>query len=189
MLAHRLEVIAEDGMTRRTVLHPEPLMQHHPASSRTDAGLAILRVVVGVVFVAHGAQKLFVYGLGGVSGNFDQMGIPAADVTAPLVAFVEFLGGLALVAGLLTRLAAVGLSAVMLGAITLVHLPAGFFAPRGVEFPLTLLAASVALAVMGAGRWSLDHVIAARRHQRPAGGARATDRRPPAGVARRVTTA
>ena len=132
-------------------------------SSRTDFALAILRVVVGIVFLAHGGQKLFVFGFDGVTGAFTQMGAPLPQITAPMVALLEFFGGLALVAGLLTRFAAVGLALVMLGAMVLVHLAAGFFAPNGVEFPLTLLAASAALAVAGAGRFSLDHLIAARR--------------------------
>ena len=132
-------------------------------SSRTDLALAILRVVVGIVFLAHGGQKLFVFGFEGVTGAFTQMGAPLPQITAPMVALLEFFGGLALVAGLLTRFAAVGLALVMLGAMVLVHLAAGFFAPNGVEFPLTLLAASAALAVAGAGRFSLDHLIAARR--------------------------
>jgi len=135
-------------------------------STRFDLGLAVLRVLVGVVFLAHGGQKLFVFGPAGVQGAFGQMGIPGADFVGPLTALVEFFGGLALISGLLTRLASVGLAAVMLGAIAFVHLSAGFFAPKGIEFPLTLLAATVAFALTGAGRFSLDHAIAARRQAR-----------------------
>src|SRR5689334_21013362 len=109
-------------------------------ASRIDAGLLVLRVIVGIVFAAHGWQKLFVFGFAGVGGAFAQMGAPLPEITGPLIGFVELLGGLALVAGLLTRLAAVGLALDMLGAIALVHAPAGFFAPKGVEFVLTLCA-------------------------------------------------
>ena len=116
---------------------------------RIDLGLLVLRVVLGTVFLAHGAQKLFVFGFDGVTG--------------PLVALVEFFGGLALIVGLLSRLAGVGLAATMLGAILLVHLPAGFFAPKGVEFVLTLMAGALAIAATGAGRFSLDHALASRR--------------------------
>lgn len=130
---------------------------------RHDLALAVLRVLVGVVFLAHGGQKLFVFGFDGVAGAFEQMGVPAASVAGPFVALVEFLGGLALVAGLLTRVAALGLAAVMAGAVAFVHAGAGFLGPNGMEFPLTLLAASVAFALAGAGRFSLDHAIAARR--------------------------
>lgn len=130
---------------------------------RTDIGLAILRVTTGAIFVAHGAQKLFVYGFAGVSGAFQGMGIPFPGIAGPLTGFVEFFAGLALVVGLLTRLAGVGLAVTMLGAIAFVHLSAGFFAPTGFEYPLALLAATSALAFAGAGRFSLDAAIASRR--------------------------
>ena len=130
---------------------------------RTDLALAVLRVVAGIVFAAHGAQKLFVYGFAGVTGAFTQMGAPLPELTGPLVALVEFLGGLGLVFGLLTRLAGLGLAITMLGAIVLVHLAGGFFLPDGVEFALTLLAVAVTFVITGAGRYSLDHAIAARR--------------------------
>ena len=131
-----------------------------------DLGLLVLRVIIGIVFAAHGAQKLFVFGFAGVSGAFAQMGAPLPEITGPLIGFIELLGGLALVAGLLTRLAAVGLVLDMLGAIVLVHAPAGFFAPKGVEFVLTLCAGAATLALTGAGRFSLDHLIASRRGAR-----------------------
>lgn len=128
-----------------------------------NAALAILRSVIGAVFVAHGAQKLFVYGIAGVTGAFEGMGVPMASVAGPGVALLEFAGGLALIAGLLTRPVAAGLAATMLGAMVLVHLPAGFFMPNGVEFVLTLFGASVALAVTGAGGWSVDALLAQRQ--------------------------
>ena len=132
-------------------------------ATRLDVGLTILRVATGAIFAAHGAQKLFVYGFAGVTGAFAQMGIPMPSVAGPLTGLVEFFAGLALVVGLLTRLASFGLAVTMLGAIAFVHLAAGFFAPTGVEYPLALLAATIAIALTGAGRYSADARVASRR--------------------------
>ena len=134
---------------------------------RLHLGLTILRIILGIVFVMHGGQKLFVYGMDGVAGGFAQMGVPIPGITGPLTALVEFFGGLALMTGLLSRLAAIGLIIVMLGAIFIAHLSAGFFAPNGYEFPLTLVAGLAAIALIGPGGYSLDAMISRRRASGP----------------------
>ena len=133
-----------------------------PSRRQIDTALAVLRVVLGVTFILHGGQKLFVYGFDGVTGAFGQMGIPAPGFFGPFVAFVEFFGGIAITLGLLTRLAALGVGSTMVVAILTVHLKQGFFNPGGVEFPLALLASAIALVIAGAGAYSLDAAIAKR---------------------------
>ena len=144
------------------------LLFDSPSRRQIDTALAILRVVLGVTFILHGGQKLFVFGFAGVSGAFAQMGIPAPGLLGPFVAFVEFFGGIAILLGLLTRLAALGIGATMVVAILTVHLKNGFFAPTGVEFPLALLASAIALIITGAGAFSLDAVIGKRLGARTA---------------------
>jgi putative oxidoreductase len=135
-----------------------------PASARRlNVGLTVLRAITGLIFVAHGGQKLFVYGFDGVAAGFGQMGVPLAAVMGPLVALLEFFGGIALIGGLLTRLVSVGLAFTMVGAILLVHLAGGFFMPTGIEFTLSLLGSTILLALAGAGAYSVDAVIARRR--------------------------
>ena len=126
-------------------------------------GLTVLRIVVGMVFLVHGLQKLLVMGFGGVAGFFGSLGVPAPGLLAVIVTLVELLGGLALIAGLFTRLAAILLAADMLVAILTVHLPNGFFVSGGgYEFPLVLLGACIALALAGAGEAGLGGALARR---------------------------
>ncbi|MFI7493434.1 DoxX family protein [Kocuria sp. M4R2S49] len=143
-----------------------PVRSSAPAadSSAATLGLTLLRVVLGATFLLHGWQKFTEWTVAGTQASFAQMGVPAAELAAPVVAALELVGGLMLLLGLGTRVVAALLALDMLGAIVLVHLPAGFFAADGgVELVLLLAAAAVLYALAGAGRWSLDHVIAGKR--------------------------
>lgn len=122
-------------------------------------GIAILRIAVGLVFMAHGAQKLFVYGLAGTGQSFAQMGIPLPELSAAVVAFVEFFGGIALTLGLATRVAALLLVVNMAVAILKVHLKGGFFLPTGFEYAFTLLAANAGLVLTGSGAFALENLL------------------------------
>jgi putative oxidoreductase len=121
-------------------------------------GTTVIRVVVGIVFLMHGGQKLFVLGFGGVAAFLGKLGILAPILAGVVVTLVEFLGGLALFLGLFTRWFAVPLAIDMLVAILAIHLPNGFFLPRGFEYALMLLAATVALALLGPGQASADRL-------------------------------
>jgi putative oxidoreductase len=132
------------------------------------AGL-VLRVLLGVVMLPHGAQKLLGwfggYGFSGTMGFFtDKMGIPV--IFAFLVIITEFFGSLALITGALTRLAAFGVGCVMLVGALMVHLPHGFFMNwagkqqgEGFEFHILAMAIAVALMIKGGGRWSVDGLL------------------------------
>lgn len=133
----------------------------------TEAGFGALalRVPVGIIFAAHGAQKLFGwfggYGLQGTAGWMESIGLAPGLLMALLAGAAEFFGGLALVFGLLTRPAAFALSIAMLVAIFSVHFANGLFmSNNGYEFGLALLAASVSLLLSGAGKASVDALIA-----------------------------
>lgn len=133
--------------------------------------LTVVRVVLGLVFVMHGAHKVFGWdtgalgpgGLANTVAGMGKMGMPAALIY--LVAFTELLGGAGLVVGLLSRLAAFGILCVMTGALLMVHLPNGFFinwyqAPNvqhGYEYNLVLMAMSLAIILGGSGRAALDN--------------------------------
>lgn len=132
---------------------------------RIAAGMLVLRVVVGIIFLAHGYQKVTA-GPADMADAFSHMGAPAPTITSFLITWLEFLGGIALIVGLLTRIVALGFIIDMTGAILIVHIHNGFLGRGGVEFPLTLLASSVTLALIGAGGFSLDALIARRQRTR-----------------------
>jgi putative oxidoreductase len=131
-----------------------------------DWVLMIVRVVLGVVLFAHGAQKLLGWfggpGLRATLSTFrDQLGIPA--VLAWLAIAAEFFGGLGLIVGLLTRIAALGIAITMIVAMAMVHFRYGFFMNwygnkpgHGVEYHLVVIALALVVIVKGAGAFSLD---------------------------------
>lgn len=134
-----------------------------PSQRQLGFGLLVLRVALGLVFVIHGGQKMFVMGPSGTGGMLGQMGIPGASLIGPVLSVVEPLAGAAMVLGLLTRVAALAVATDMVGALLLFHVKHGFFVPIGIEFPMMLGASAVALLALGAGPFSVDRVIDGRR--------------------------
>jgi putative oxidoreductase len=130
------------------------------SSRNPSAGLLLLRCAVGAIMIYHGAQKLFgAFGGGGIAGTtqfFTSLGLPFPEPAAWLVGAVELGGGVLLVVGLLTGLAAAVIALDMIAAIALVHARQGFGGAGGYEFTMLLTAVAVALAFTGPGRYSLD---------------------------------
>ncbi|WP_158774064.1 DoxX family protein [Cobetia sp. L2A1] len=136
----------------------------------TDDNVAslILRVPTGIIFMAHGAQKLFGafggYGLEGTGQWMASLGIEPGYLMALMSGSAEFFGGLAILIGLLTRPAAAVLAFTMLIAILTVHISNGLFASNnGYEYALALMTTSVALALLGGGKASLDRLLFSAR--------------------------
>jgi putative oxidoreductase len=127
---------------------------------QTQIALGIVRIVAGVIFVAHGYQKFFMMGIPGVTGFFTQLGAPMPGIAAPAIATLELVGGLALLVGFFARFVAIPLALDMAGAIFLMHAKGGFFVPKGVEFVMLLMTAAVAVAIAGAGAFSIDSATA-----------------------------
>lgn len=129
-----------------------------------DIALLLIRLAVGGIVAAHGAQKLFGWfrghGIAGTAGFLESLGFLPGRAFAWLLGGAEVVGGVALAAGFLTPIAAAVVAAVMVAAIAVVHWEKGFFAmDGGYEFPLALGVGAVAMAFSGAGRWSLDHAF------------------------------
>lgn len=141
------------------------------AGTQAGYGVALLRVLAGLTFFAHGAQKLFGWfdgaGLDWMALWVESIGIAPGYLFATLAGSAEFFGGLALVLGLLVRPAALSLLITMLVAMLAVHWRNGFFLDNdGFEYALVLAGVSAALLVEGAGRWSLDRLyVRYRRRQ------------------------
>lgn len=129
-----------------------------------DLALLLLRVGVGIVFFAHGWQKLFTNTVDGTAAFFGQVGVPLPTLSAWFATLVELGAGAALVLGVATPVAGLLLALDMLGAFLFVHAGNGVFVTEnGWELVLALGLSSLALAVLGAGRVSVDHLLADRR--------------------------
>ena len=153
------------ALSQATIGSPSNALQRLLA---TDAGYAplALRIPIGIIFVAHGAQKLFGafggYGLEGTGQFMASLGLTPGYLMALLAGSAEFFGGLALVVGLLVRPAAVSLLIAMLVAIVSVHWVNGFFiTENGFEYAMILALISAVLLIEGAGKLSLDRRIGA----------------------------
>ena len=134
-----------------------------PASAR-DAVLLLARLVLGVVLVAHGWQKVVTNGLGATAEGFAGMGVPVAPVSAAYAGIVELVGGALILVGAATALVGVLVALDMLGAAVLVHIGGGIFAGEGGwELVGVIGALALVLAAVGAGRYSVDHALAGRR--------------------------
>src|SRR6266540_122278 len=127
-----------------------------------SSGLLLLRIAVGSIMAAHGAQKLFGWwggpGMRGTAGMVSSLAYRAPFLMAFALAVAESGGGLSLATGFLTPLGALAVTVVMLNAIYVIHWPKGFFNGNGgYEFNLLIAASAVALAAIGPGRFSIDH--------------------------------
>lgn len=133
-------------------------------SVRRDATLAVVRIVLGVVFLMHGWQKYDTTTIDGVEAMFDSMDVPFAYVAAVGVTMLELVGGVAMVLGALARPVAVLFALDMAGAMYFAHAEFGFFVGEGgYEFVLVLGVVSAMFAVLGAGRFSVDSWLARGR--------------------------
>ena len=143
-------------------------MQRSDLSFTAAWGIALLRVVTGIIFLMHGQQKLFEFGIGGVTGMMTGLGVPAPGFMAIVVTLVALVGGIALILGAFTRIAALLVAIDVLVAFYLVHLPNGFFATNGgVELVLLLATVGVTLILTGPGAMALDSLLPVERRLQP----------------------
>ena len=127
--------------------------------ARERWGLVPLRIAVGVVFLIHGGQKLFVFGVPGTADILGKIGIPLPTRAAVVVIAAECTGGLGILLGAFARWAGLVLAIDMTVAIMAARLRGGFFTPYGYEFELSLLGACLTIAALGAGGASIDGLL------------------------------
>lgn len=126
-------------------------------------GMVPLRAVVALVFLMHGWQKVFDFGIHGVADMLTKLGFPMATFFAVLLMVIECAGGLAILLGFFARFTGFVLAVEMVIAIYVARLGGGFFTPYGFEFELTLLGACLTLALAGAGGISMDAVLGKKK--------------------------
>jgi putative oxidoreductase len=127
----------------------------------------LARIVVGIVFMAHGWQKLPTTGIDAIAAFFGQAGVPMPFVAAWFAALIELIGGAALILGAATPVAALLLVADMVGAYVFVHAGNGIFVDQGgFELVGALAAACLILAAVGPGRYSVDGLVLGRRRRK-----------------------
>ena len=131
--------------------------------SLIEGSLLLLRLVLAVIFFAHGWDTIQNLGVAGTIELQRESGIPLPELAGPFTVYVELIGGPLLALGALTRLAAAALAGLMVGAFAFIHAPYGIFVENGgFELVFILAAACAVLAVQGAGRFSVDGLVAAR---------------------------
>ncbi len=137
-----------------------------------DIAVFVIRVLLGVVFFPHGAQKMLGWfggqGFAGTMGGFEKMGIPA--FFAFLAIMAESCGSLGLITGFFTRVAAFGVTCNMMVAVVMIHFKNGFFMNwfgqkhgEGFEYHILVVAITIALMIKGGGRWSVDGLLTKKR--------------------------
>ncbi|MDO5498807.1 MAG: DoxX family protein [Propionibacteriaceae bacterium] len=150
----------------------------NPPTIVRDIALLVARIIVGVVLIAHGLQKLVPWGVGATADGFAQMGVPLPQYAAPLAAVIEVAGGVLLLAGCYSAVAGAVVALLMGGAAGFAHIGNGLFVTDGGwELVGVIAAAALAVGVAGAGRFSVDAVVSRRTPE-----AAALQEREPVGV-------
>lgn len=126
-----------------------------------EVAFVLARILLGIILIAHGWDKFAITGLEGISGYFASLGIPAAGFAAVVAALVEIIGGILIIAGAFTRIAAAVVFVDMLLAALLAHIANGVFVMNnGWELTGAIGAGALLLVAAGAGAWSVDAALA-----------------------------
>lgn len=149
---------------RKVVMSLRGLLTARAPERLTDSAFLLLRLAAAVVFIAHGWNTFSGQGVSGAIEAQRAAGIPLPVLAGPFTVFSELVGGILLALGLFTRLSAISISVIMMGAWVFVHAQNGLFATKGgFEYVMVLAAISLTLIVTGPGRYSIDHLVAGSR--------------------------